>query len=107
MLTSKTVAKILGIGVQTLERWAVEGRIKYERIDNELMFEETSVEEFINVTGIKLIEPETHIEEIKNILQFNQRSSSLDIATIRNKHAQDKQLLSVEEINKIVRERSD
>lgn len=95
MFTSEEVAKKLGIGVQTLERWAKEGRIEYELIDNEFRYSEEAVGSFIHSTGIQLVEPEMNIREF---------IAAKDIQSIRNNHIKEKELLSEEEIKAMFRE---
>jgi hypothetical protein len=81
MILLKETAKILGVGEHTLKRWVDEKRIECNYVNNEMVFEEKEVDDFIRKTGIKLVKPELHTEALMRELKLNniQNNSIIDV----------------------------
>ncbi|WIV13847.1 helix-turn-helix domain-containing protein [Proteiniborus sp. MB09-C3] len=87
MLTLKEVSKILGVGTQTVTEWSDKGKIEFISIDGEYYFTRDSIDSFISETGIKLVEP-----------------TVLNVEKIMNKHYEEKNILTPEEIENLLKE---
>ncbi|SCG82945.1 hypothetical protein DW1_1373 [Proteiniborus sp. DW1] len=102
MLTLKEVSKILGVGTKTVTEWADKGRIEFISVNGEYYFTRDSIDSFISETGIQLIKPMgTDLESLNAIMKHLENEG---VEEIMNTYYEEKNVLTPEEIENIVKE---
>lgn len=96
MLKLEEVAKILGVGKQTVADWADKGKIDSVYVVGEYYFTKDAVDYFVAETGIKLVEPMVFSSESKDALVKNFNLS--EFGKMVTKHNQEHNVLTPEEI---------
>lgn len=99
VLTLKEVAKMLGVGTQTVVEWSNKGRIEFVSVDGEYYFTKDAIDSFIAETGIQLVEPMIFNSESKDLLTKHFEFG--EIGKMLSEHYEEHNILTPEEIENL------
>lgn len=112
MMKLSEACKIIGVGENTVKEWGSLGRIKIDEVNGEFFVKEEELDRFIEKFKVKLVTPEDHKEVLMKTISdlnggqkiYKDEVNKKDIEGFLNSFKERENILSEEEIQKLIQE---